>query len=375
MMPDAIDRDFVSKEFPTLKNMTYLNNASTGIPPARMTAAVHDYLEDRAAVRRDFEDTLALFKDIRNKLAQMIGGDRSNYGLVPSTSAGLNAIAHSIDYPDQSNVVVCDLEFPANYIPWQNVEHAHGAELRVVESVEGAIPPERLAEAVDENTKVLAVSLIQFGTGYKSDLKALAKLVHDVGGYLVVDVIQAAGCLDFDLAESGVDFAAGQSAKWLIGPIGAGYVYASESAVDDVHPITTGWWGVKDLVDFSYHSRKLLPDARRFQGGSSAMMAYVGFRESLDVLLEIETETREEAAMNCADYLRKRLTEEGIDYYDFRKENKSAIVSCTPEEPEVLNEKLNKHRIYCSVRNGRLRVSPHFYNNEKDIDMLMEYVV
>ncbi|MBS3795805.1 MAG: aminotransferase class V-fold PLP-dependent enzyme [Candidatus Thorarchaeota archaeon] len=374
-MAHQIDSDLIDKEFPTLSNMTYLNNASTGIPPARMTAAVRDYLGDRAAVRRDFEDTLALFKDIRNRLAEMIGGARNNYGLVPSTSAGLNAIAHSIDYTKESNVVVCDLEFPANYIPWQNVEHAHGAELRVVESVEGAIPPKRFAEAVDENTKVLAVSLIQFGTGYRSDLKVLAKLIHDVGGYLVVDVIQAAGCVDFDLVESGVDFAAGQSAKWLIGPIGAGYVYASESAVDEVHPITTGWWGVKNLVDFSYHDRKLLPDARRFQGGSSAMMAYVGFRESLDVLLEIEPKTREEAAMNCADYLRKRLAEEGIDYYDFSGENKSAIVSCTPEEPEVLNEKLNKHRIYCSVRNGRLRVSPHFYNSEKDIDTLMEYVV
>lgn len=374
-MSVSIDPDFIEKEFPTLNDMTYLNNASTGIPPARMKTAIQEYLEDRVNVRKDFEDTLALFKDVRNKLADLLGGERSQYGLVPSTSAGLNAIAHSIDYPTGSNVVVCDLEFPANYIPWQNVQRAHGAELRVVESSHGAVPVEHFARLIDENTRVLAVSLVQFGSGYKSNIKELAKLIHDVDGYLVVDIIQAAGCIDFDLAEDNVDFAAGQSAKWFIGPIGAGYVYADQDAAQDVQPITVGWWGVKDLVDFSYHERKLLPDARRFQGGSSAMMAYVGFRESLDVLLEFESKTREKAALNCADYLRKRLTEEGIDYYKFDEQNESAIVSCTPEKPEVLNEKLNKDRIFCSVRNGRLRVSPHFYNIKQDIDTLMQYVV
>lgn len=374
-MSSSIGQDFIDNQFPTLSSMTYLNNASTGIPPARMSSAIQKYLEDRAAVRRDFEDTLALFKDVRSKLARLLGGKRNQYGLVPSTSAGLNAIAHSIAYPAGSNVVVCDLEFPANYIPWQNVKQAHGAELRVVESADGEVPTEQFAMAVDENTRVLAVSLVQFGTGYKSNLEELGKIIHAVGGYLVVDIIQAAGCLDINLVHSNVDFAAGQSAKWLIGPIGAGYVYADESVVEEVQPITAGWWGVEDLVDFTYRERKPLPDARRFQGGSLAMMGYVGFRESLDVLLELNAKAREQAALDCADYLRRRLREEEIDYYGFDEENRSAIVSCTPENPEILNEKLNEHRVYCSVRNGRLRVSPHFYNTRHDIDTLMQYVV
>ncbi|MFW9835724.1 MAG: aminotransferase class V-fold PLP-dependent enzyme, partial [Candidatus Thorarchaeota archaeon] len=279
-----------------------------------------------------------------------------------------------VEYPSKSNVVICDLEFPANYVPWQNASKLYGFELRVVKSEEGAVSLDSFSEQVDENTKILAVSQIQFGTGFRVDLNQLVKIAHDNSALLSVDIIQAAGCIDTDLAKIGVDFATGQAAKWLLGPIGAGYIYVSKSVMDDLKPRFIGWWGVEKLMEFGYFERTPLPDARKFQVGSPAMVAYVGLLESLETLLKIPGRTRENVALDNANYLRKRLSEIDVPFYDFGSHHNSAIVSCEPKDVEKLHEELVKNRIHCSVRNGRLRISPHFYNNHDEIDRIIEHL-
>ena len=364
----------VVKYFPTLEHMTYLNNASTGIPPVTMIDAVNKYLQNCINATGDFDDTKRMFTEIKDNLSVLFGGRPENYALLPSTSDGLNSAAHSIKYPERSNIVICDLEFPSNYIPWQNVSRIYGPELRVVRSNDGAAPLESYAKLIDENTKVVAVSHVQFASGYRSNLRNLARAVHDVGGYLVVDIIQSAGCVDLDLVDLEVDFAAAQAAKWMLGPIGAGFLYVSDGIVDSVEPRFLGWWGVEGIDDFSYRERKPLPNASKFQIGSPPIMPYVGLLPVLKLLNKIPGERRMATAMDRADYLRGRLTEDGIGCYDFGNEHNSAIVSCAPNDVEVLEKRLMKLHIHCSVRSGRLRVSPHFYNSREDIDRLMEQI-
>jgi cysteine desulfurase/selenocysteine lyase len=371
-MSPIIDPDFISEMWPTLKDMAYLNNASTGIPPITTINAMKDYLDNKLKASGSFKETLENIKAIRMNLSKLLGGDYSQYALVPSTSGGINSFAHSIEYPEGANIVLCDLEFPANYVPWQNVKKLYGTELRVVKSIDGGVPLDRFAEAIDENTKVVAVSQIQFGSGFRIDLEALEKVAHENNAYLSVDIIQAAGCFDTDLSKLNVDFATAQAAKWLLGPIGAGFVYVSKKVIDKVHPRFLGWWGVEQLQEFGYFDREPLQDARKFQVGSPAMIAYLGFLESLKVLLQIPAKDRERAALEVADYLRKRLREMDISFYDFGEHNNSATVSCQPPEVEKLNEKLHEKNIHCSVRNGRLRVSPHFYNSNDEVDRLVE---
>ncbi|MHA1769006.1 MAG: aminotransferase class V-fold PLP-dependent enzyme [Candidatus Thorarchaeota archaeon] len=373
-MPNLVDPDFVTEMWPTLAEMTYLNNASTGIPPISTINAMRKYLDDRTRAVGTFKETLENCKAIRQHLATLLGGDYHQYGFVPSTSSGVNSFAHAIDYPQGSNIVLCDLEFPANYVPWQNVSRLYDVDLRVVRSEEGAAPVDRFAEVIDENTRVVAVSQVQFASGYRIDLKRLAKVCHDQGALLSVDVIQAAGCIKTDLPEIGVDFATGQAAKWLLGPIGAGYVYVSDRIMDDLHPRFLGWWGVEDIMKFGYVNRTPLSDARKLQVGSPTMVAYLGLLESLKTLLRMPGKTRQDTAFDNADYLRKRLSEMRIPYYDYGPKNNSAIVSCVPEDLEAKHENMTKNRVHCSVRNGRLRISPHFYNNRGDIDTIIEYL-
>ncbi len=374
IMTELIDQEFISEMWPTLSKMTYLNNASTGIPPVNTFHAMKQYLDDTAKAVDKFEETLEAFKEIRQHLASLLGGHYSQYAFVPSTSEGVNSIAHGVHYPEGSNVVICDLEFPANYVPWQNASRFYDFELRVVKSNHGAAPLDAFKDKVDENTKVLSISQIQFGSGFRANLGELSKLAHDNSALLAVDIIQAAGCFNTDLSKLDVDFATGQSAKWLLGPIGAGFIYVGKSMMDELKPRFMGWWGVENLMEFGYSERKPFADARKFQVGSPAMIAYVGLLESLKTLLKIPGEDREKAAMNNADYLRKRLSEIDVAFYDFGRDHNSAIVSCEPQYVENLLERLMKNNIHCSVRNGRLRVSPHFYNNHDEIDRLVAYL-
>ncbi len=373
-MTDLVDPEFIANMWPTLAEMTYLNNASTGIPPVTTVQAMKQFLDNRVRVIGDFQETLALYKEIRENLAALLGGDYHQYGFVPSTSSGINSFAHSIDYPEGSNIVLCDLEFPANYVPWQNVRSLYGPELRIVKSKDGAAPVEAFVEHIDENTRVVAVSQVQFGSGFRIDLDSLVRTAHDHGAMVSVDVIQAAGCFETDLERLGVDFATGQAAKWMLGPIGAGYVFVAKSILESLHPRFLGWWGVEELWEFGYFERKPLADARKFQVGSPTAIAYVGLNESLKVLAQVPGKNRQAKALENADYLRKRLEEVGIPFYDFGPKSNSATVSAAPSDVEELQKQLSKDRVHVSVRNGRLRISPHFYNSKSDIDTLLQYL-
>ncbi|MHA1577307.1 MAG: aminotransferase class V-fold PLP-dependent enzyme, partial [Candidatus Thorarchaeota archaeon] len=186
--------------------------------------------------------------------------------------------------------------------------------------------------------------------------------------------IQAAGWADIDLNKLGIDFASAQAAKWLIGPIGAGFIYVNEKLLNETHPKFLGWWSVQDQEDYTYFDREMRLDARKFEVGSPSMISYVGFLKSLETLLAIPNKERESKALGNADYLRKRLDEIGVGFYNFDRTNRSPIVSCTPPNIEDLHKELKEAKIHCSVRNGRLRVSPHFYNDFGNIDRLIEKI-
>ena len=371
-MTARIDYDFVKKTWPTLASMTYLNTASTGVPSQPVLDAMNLYLKKRTEANWRTENTADLYEQVKTNLSHLLGGDAAQYAFVASTSAGISGFGNAIDYPEGSNIVLCDMEFPSNYIPWQIISRLHDAELRVVKSKEGSAPIEVYAEKIDENTRVVAVSHVQFGTGYRSDLKKLAELVHSHDGFLVVDIIQSAGWDEVKLPSLGVDFAAGQPTKWIAGPIGAGYAYVKKEILSQLKPIFGGWRSVKDHRNFGYFEREIKDDASMFEGGSPALVAYAGLNEALKILLSMRDQTCRFTAMDNASYLRKRLDEKGIDYYDFGENHNSPIISCAPKDTEALETSLLKDRIITSVRNGRLRVSPHFYNTYDEIDRLVD---
>ncbi|MHA2004594.1 MAG: aminotransferase class V-fold PLP-dependent enzyme [Candidatus Thorarchaeota archaeon] len=371
-MTSRVDYEFVSKTWPTLVSMTYLNTASTGVPSQPVLDAMNHYLKMRTDAIWRIANSTELYAQVKMNLSRLLGGDASQYAFMPSTSAGLGSFGNSIEYPEGSNIVLCDMEFPSNYIPWQMISRRQGVELRVVKSNEGYAPTDAFADLIDENTRVVAVSHVQFGTGFRSDLKELAKLVHSHNGFLAVDIIQSAGWEEIDLPSLEVDFAAGQPTKWIAGPIGAGYAYINKKIMSQLQPVIGGWYSVKDHRNFGFFEREPKEDASKFEGGSPAVVAYAGLNEALKILLSLSSESRRFTAMDNASYLKKGLEEEDIPYYDFGERHNSPIISCVPKNVDTLEDVLYKEKIITSVRHGRLRVSPHFYNTYEEIDRLVD---
>ncbi len=361
----------IYRYWPNLKNITYLNTASTGLLSDPVIDSVTELATMRSNGEWQSENTASLYTNIKAKLSSLLGGDPGQYAFVPSTSLGLNFFGHAIEYSQNSNIVISDLEFPSNYIPWQNISKRYGVELRIVRSEEGAAYSDAFEQKIDSNTRIVAISHVQFGTGFRADLRELASIIHGEGGYLVVDVIQSAGWKDFNLEKMGVDFAAGQATKWIAGPIGAGYAYVKKEILPDLNPIAPGWRSIKNHRNFEYFQRELSDDAAKFEGGSVPIVAYAGFLKALSIIDEFEISSIEKRAMKNASYVKERLMELDIDFYEFGDAHNSPIVSCVPNNLEGLEARLKKERVFCSIRNGRLRISPHFYNTLEDIDRLM----
>ncbi|MHA1792552.1 MAG: aminotransferase class V-fold PLP-dependent enzyme [Promethearchaeota archaeon] len=364
--------DLIKNQFPSLENITYLNTSSEGIPPVVCLEEINRYFKTRLDGTSIFQEVIDMFKDVRGLLSKLLGGLPGNYSLITSTTDAINAAAHSIKYPPGSNIVLCDLEFPANYIPWFNLKNFKDVEVRVVKSQNGAVFINQFENLIDHQTVFVAISHVQFSSGYKVDLRKLTNIAHERGALVLADVIQSAGAIDLNLKKIGVDFAAGQATKYLIGPVGAGFLYVSDACLENVMPIYAGWWGVEDGENFGFFERKLLPDARKFQTGTQSIISYFGFKESLRLLLELGNETRQNLAMECANYLRKRLQEENIKYLAFSPDNSSHVVSCEIKSLDNSFKTLIKSKVYTSKRNGRLRISTHFYNKKEDIDKLLD---
>lgn len=365
------DYEDIKKFWPTLDSMTFLNTASAGIPSQPVLDGMNHYLTQRTEANWGAKDTAELYYQVKTRLSQLLGGTPSQYAFVPSTSIGISSFGNSIEYPEGSNIVLCDMEFPSNYIPWQIISRLKGVELRVVKSKNGVASADDYAAHIDENTRVVAVSHVQFGTGYKVDLERLGKLVHATNGFLVVDIIQSAGWEEVNLLKLGVDFAAGQSTKWIAGPIGAGYAYVKQGILSQLKPIYGGWHSVEDHRNFDYFERVVNKDASMFEGGSPPLVAYAGLNEALKILLSKSMSLVRSRAMDNANYLRKRLQEQSIHYYDYGDNHNSPVISCKPAQVEQLETSLLADRIIVSIRNNRLRVSPHFYNSYDEIDKFM----
>ena len=369
-----MDQKLRDEYFPSFKDISNLNNASEGTPPNSALEAMKEYFQGRINGSVTIKDIISMFTRFYDKIASFIGGLPEEYALMPNTTEGINAAAHSIDYPPGSNIVIADLEFPANYIPWHNLKQFYDVEIKTVKSKDGAVPIEAFLEKIDNNTRIVGVSHVQFATGYRTDLKELTGIAHDHGGLILADIIQSAGALDLNVKKLNLDFAAGQATKWLLGPIGAGFLFVNENIIDQVKPRFAGWWGVEDMENFSYMEREFLPNAKKFQVGSPAIVCYYGFLESLEFLNTFAAKDREFMALNVADYLREKLEDIGINYFEFEPEHRSPIISCKPVDLKDLHKQLVKNKIFTSVRGGRLRISPHFYNNQQEIDKLIEII-
>ena len=316
---------------------------------------------------------------IRDQAANLIGAKREEIALVHNTTTAISLVAEGFPWQPGDNVVTLADEFPSNVYPWMNLER-RGVETRLVPTDLGRIDLDQLADTCDERTRMVAISWVGYSTGFRYDLKSIGEIAHRCGALLSVDAIQGLGALSLDVTETPIDFLAADGHKWQLGPEGSAILYIKQEHLDRLDPLIVGWNSVRHDHDFSRLELDLKPSAERYEGGSQNMVGVLAHGASLDLLVELGIENIEALVLRVTDYACQRLTEFGAHVVSHRDDphlsgsNRSGIVSfeLPGRDPAAVRRHCRRHNIQLACRAGRLRISPHGYNNQADIDRLIE---
>ena len=316
-----------------------------------------------------------VLEQLRTIAAQLLGASPREIALVRNTSHGVSIVAEGFPWRPGDNVVVPADEFPANQYPWLALCQ-RGVEVRRVPAREGRVRLEDLAAACDSRTRILSVSWVSYHLGWRHNPGDLAEIAHRVGAYFFLDAIQGLGVFSLDVREAGIDFLAADGHKWLLGPEGAGILFVREPLWEVLRPTSLGWNSVEHAFDFDRIEFRLKPSAARYEGGSTNMVGFIGLYSSLRLLHNYGTERLQNRVLDLTDYLVERLTKLGLTVVSDRstREHSSGIVAVEWPSKSLGNVqgKLLERGIVTSVRSGRLRMSPHAYNDFSDVDALVD---
>jgi len=364
-------------EFGVASRLTYLNHAAVGPLPARTVAAV------QAAVALQAEQgagAAALWRHAaeraRAAMARLLHCSPGELAVAKNTPEALSFVANGFPWREGDEVVLCDLEFPSNVYPWLNLER-RGVRVHVVPTSAGRAPAELLMAACGPRTRVLAVSSVQFSSGYRMDLAALGAFCRERDIWLVVDGIQSIGVLRLDVKAAGLDCLGFASHKWLLSPPGVGWFYCRAERLPQLHVAEVGQGSVarEDHQPFLGFPFVLRPDAERFQPGVLNYLGLVGVEASLSLLEEVGMDRIEARVLALTDALCGALAERGFIVQSDRSPGaRSGIVAfSSPREPNpVVLERVTRAGVAISLREGWLRASPHFYNDESDLEALLQ---
>ena len=272
------------------------------------------------------------------------------------------------------SVVTAAEEYPSNLYPWMNLA-SRGVTLRTVPSRDGRVWVDDLIAAVDDSTRVLTISHVEFSSGFRNDLDALGEFCRSRGVAFFVDAIQGLGPHVIDVARTPIDFLAADGHKWLLGPEGAGFLYVRREWIDRLRPLGVGWHSVVGTYNSPAAEFTLKPTAERWEGGSFNMPGLQAFAASVGLLLEIGPEAVSERILDRAEAVREIARSAGWSVYGSdRPEDVSGIVALEKAgtDPNEVVRGLRAQGVAAACRRGRLRFSPHIYNNEEDLERLRQ---
>lgn len=363
-------------EFPILKTRNYLNSCSLGALSHRAEAYLDEFRERWHTMGASawYEHWLGRLAQLRSRIEAFSGGAQGSVALLPSTSAALSAVAESVNRKaaEGRNRVVCsELDFPTLGYQWAVKP---GVELVILPSRDGVgMDPGQFAEAVDERTLFLATSHVFFTTGFVQDIAGLALIARGAGAYSLIDGYHGAGQVPLDLGASGVDFYTAGPLKWLCGGPGLSYLYVRPELIPALEPRITGWFAAKNAFDFDIRDFRFHDDARRFEMGTPALPTVHTALGGQEIIDEVGIEGIAGRNRELTATLVRGCEERGFSLTLPREDvHRSAIVMIRHQDPPGAVAFLAENGIIVDHRPGHVRVSPHFYNTEADLQHFLE---
>ncbi|MFW9917324.1 MAG: aminotransferase class V-fold PLP-dependent enzyme [Candidatus Thorarchaeota archaeon] len=360
--------------------IAYLNHAAFSPLPKRTYKLLASHLDAKAK-----QGTIASELDIKEFveektphgkqiIAKLIGGDVTGVAFTRSTLQGLHTVVEGFPWKKGNNIVINDMEFTTNSFVHQVIANKNDLNLRVVPNHHGTLRVDDFERLIDEQTRLVALSLVQFSNGFRAPIKEIAKLVHEVGGYLLVDGIQAVGAMPVDCKAMAIDALAAGAYKWGMGPFSTGFLWVNSELQSLLEPSFVGWWSVENPLQNMIHCDfKPASTAQRYE--PSPTFEILGMVESYEFLLEIGMENVWSNIQSVTDHLITRCEESGIQVYSSMvPDHRSGIVSVGWPNMNAtkIEHQLRKEQIAVSPRAGAIRVSPHAYNSKNDVDRFVD---
>ncbi len=380
------------EEFPTLTTGIHLLSHSLGPVPRAARTSMLDYCD--AWERHTSEDAWAtswweLSQRVGDRIAQILGGTPGSVQIQPNASIALSNVASCFDFAatTRNKVVTSALDFPSMEYIWE-AQTRLGARVEVVPSDDGiTVPLERILEAIDDTTCLVALSHTSFRSSYRVEPRAIVERAHRVGALVLLDVYQSAGAVELDAAGWGVDVLIGGTIKWLCGGPACGYLYVRHDLQNDLKPRLTGWVAHDAPFDFAHSPMRYARSVRRFAQGTPSIPAFYSALPGLQIIEEVGVETIASESRRRTEWMIGFALERDwqVNTPHNVNERGGSVMIGVGRGPQrgcpagVLDEgpsmvaRLAERKVFVDCRPGvGLRISPHFFNTDDEVRQAME---
>lgn len=364
----------IRAQFPHIEeNVVYFNHASIG-PINKFTAdVITDYIEERSRRKiKNYDRTVECDISAKMKLGKLLNANPNRISWISNVSDAFNILCYSVSWSPGDEIILNDIEFPSNVYPFLKLQEK-GVIIKFAKSVNGVINFDSITNLVNGKTKLISISAVQFTSGYKANLKKLGEFCKDRNILFSVDGIQGVGAVKIDFEEFNIDFLAGGTHKWLMSLQGLSYFVISDKLFELMDPPFLGWLSVQTAWELLNYDTKLKDNAERFSTGTINSLGIVAFNASIDLWFNFGLTNVYSKVIENTNYLRKSLLSMGYNFLcnEVLEENYSGIVSIKHNRNEYFHKALEKEKIFVELREGFLRISPHFYNTKEEINKLL----
>lgn len=380
-----LNKRLIEEEFSFLKDVIFLNVSSVGMPPKRVQEAYNHFMEYYVKnfgidiVSKSWE----IVNSTREKVSKLINAKHSHeIGFVKNTCEGMSILANGYPLKKGDNIIIADQEHQSTLFPWINMHQQKGIVLKVIKNKNNEVDYKKMVESIDENTKILVVSSIQFSTGFFSDLYFLGEECKKRGIIFAVDGIQALGRMKIDVQSMNINYLACGTNKGLLGTLGAGFVYCDDNIVKDIIPPYAGYQStinhvVPPAITSNFEYIEWYPHARRFESGNLSYNCILAISQGIDLILELGIDEIEKHIRKLEKRLRESIKDVPLTIVQASDEKNWGGIVCiyypNNREKEV-KDILSKYKIYCTIRAGYIRLGINFYNTEEDMDIVAKAI-
>ena len=361
--------------FPVVENQIYLNHAACSPISLWVRRALEEYFSRRTQDRvDDFKRDLEEAQDLRENLGKLIDAPADRIALTSNTTHGLNIIAAGLPWQKGDEILLSEMEFPANVYPFLNLRN-RGVNIKQIPDNDGRITVDMFRRHATDSTRLISLSFVQYLNGYRADLKRIGQFCSENDILFIVDGIQGLGGFPLSVEDLPIDALASGGHKWLMSPKGTGFLYLTKRLQDRLELPYLGWLSVEHPLDFHNYNQKLTQRASRFELATPNQAGIYGMNAAVQLLHRAGIGSISEHLLRITGYLREKLSEKGYEILTpFTDNERAGIIlfsAGSADRNKDLFRTLLDRNVTISYREGFLRVSPHFYNTREDMDQFL----